>query len=57
MSRHDWLNSDEANAANWQAARGAFLGAVKWGSAAVILGTIGYLRSPVYRGTTVQFKV
>ncbi|KAI9149217.1 hypothetical protein HJFPF1_11266 [Paramyrothecium foliicola] len=56
MGSHDWMTSDEANDAGWVAAKGAFLGAVKWGAAAAILAAVAHVRSPVYRGTTIQFK-
>jgi hypothetical protein len=51
------MASDEANDASWIAAKGAALGAVKWGAVAAILATAAHIRSPVYRGTTIQFKV
>jgi hypothetical protein len=57
MSSHNWMSSDEANDAGWMAARGAALGALKWGAVAAVLGAIAHVRSPVYRGTTIQFKV
>ncbi|MCJ1363257.1 hypothetical protein MMC16_002364 [Acarospora aff. strigata] len=49
--------NEEANAAAWEAARGAVVGAAKWGAATALLGAAGYLLSPIYRGLTVQFKV
>lgn len=51
------MKSDEANDAAWEAGKGAVSGAAKWGAGAAILGVIGYYWSPVYRGTTIQFKV
>ena len=57
MSTHDLMKSAEANDAAWEAAKGASLGAIKWGIGAAIVGAAGYFWSPVYRGTTIQFKV
>ncbi|KOS18694.1 hypothetical protein ESCO_000419 [Escovopsis weberi] len=57
MSSHDPLKSDEAQNAGWEAGKGGLIGAAKWGAAAALLGTAGYVWSPVYRKTTVQFKV
>ncbi|KAH7318579.1 hypothetical protein B0I35DRAFT_432431 [Stachybotrys elegans] len=57
MPSNDGINSEEANVAGWEATQGAVIGALKWGSVAVILGAVGYLKSPVYRTTTIQFKV
>ena len=57
MRTHDSVRDDEANAAAWEAGKGAVLGAVKWGAGAAVLGAIGYVWSPIYRGTTIQFKV
>ncbi|KAF4119652.1 hypothetical protein GMORB2_4561, partial [Geosmithia morbida] len=57
MRSHDVLKTDEANDAAWEAAKGAVVGAAKWGMGTAILGAIGFAWSPVYRGTTVQFKV
>lgn len=51
------MRSEEANDAAWEAARGAGVGAVKWGAGAAVLAAIGYAVSPIYRGTTIQFKV
>ncbi|KAK4242486.1 hypothetical protein C8A03DRAFT_29245 [Achaetomium macrosporum] len=48
---------EEANEASWEATRGAVYGAFKWGVGTALLGGIGYLVSPVYRGLTIQFKV
>ncbi|KAK5993339.1 hypothetical protein PT974_06768 [Cladobotryum mycophilum] len=57
MSSHDPLKSDEARDAGWEAGKGGLVGAAKWGIAAAILGVAGHYWSPVYRKTTVQFKV
>ncbi|UNI18956.1 hypothetical protein JDV02_005185 [Purpureocillium takamizusanense] len=57
MKTHGSLQDEEANAAAWEAGKGALLGAAKWGAGAAILGAIGYVWSPIYRNTTVQFKV
>lgn len=57
MNSHNPLKTEEANAASWEAAKGAGMGAAKWGAAAAILAVVGRVWSPVYRGTTVQFKV
>ena len=57
MPSRDAMKSDEANQAAWEAARGGLIGAAKWGGAAAVLGGIGYLVSPVYRGLTIQFKM
>ncbi|OAA72495.1 hypothetical protein ISF_01568 [Cordyceps fumosorosea ARSEF 2679] len=57
MPSHSPLKTEEANAASWEAAKGAGMGAAKWGAGAVVLAAIGHVWSPVYRGTTVQFKV
>ncbi|KND93547.1 hypothetical protein TOPH_01706 [Tolypocladium ophioglossoides CBS 100239] len=54
---HDAMKSDEANDAAWEAGKGALIGAAKWGAGAAILGAIGYVWSPIYRATTIQFKV
>ncbi|KAH6626075.1 hypothetical protein B0J18DRAFT_130709 [Chaetomium sp. MPI-SDFR-AT-0129] len=48
---------EEAVNASWEATRGAVSGAVKWGVASALLGGIGYVVSPMYRGLTIQFKV
>ncbi|KAI9714778.1 MAG: hypothetical protein M1820_000067 [Bogoriella megaspora] len=58
MREHGNLETDpEANAAAWQAARGAVTGASKWGFVFGVGGILGYAFSPVYRGLTFQFKV
>lgn len=51
------MKTDEANDAAWEAGRGAVIGAAKWGAVAAVLGAAGYVWSPIYRGTTIQFKV
>ncbi|KAK4156302.1 Imidazoleglycerol-phosphate dehydratase-domain-containing protein [Chaetomidium leptoderma] len=51
------IKHDEANEASWEAGRGAVSGALKWGIASALLGGVGYLASPIYRGLTIQFKV
>lgn len=56
-SSYDPLKTEEANAAGWEATKGAGMGAAKWGAGAAILAGIGMIWSPVYRGTTIQFKV
>ncbi|KAI4860544.1 hypothetical protein F4820DRAFT_106255 [Hypoxylon rubiginosum] len=57
MRAHKALESDDAKEAQWEAARGAAVGAVKWGAASAVLGGVGFVFSPLYRGLTVQFKV
>ncbi|KAI0852289.1 hypothetical protein F5Y00DRAFT_258696 [Daldinia vernicosa] len=57
MRAHKALESDDAKEAQWEAARGAAVGAVKWGAASAVLGGLGYAFSPLYRSLTVQFKV
>ncbi|KJZ74216.1 hypothetical protein HIM_06447 [Hirsutella minnesotensis 3608] len=57
MRTHDPLRSEEANDAAWEAGKGAVIGAAKWGACAAVLGAIGYAWSPIYRATTIQFKV
>ncbi|KAI1171930.1 hypothetical protein F4777DRAFT_26441 [Nemania sp. FL0916] len=49
--------SAEAQEAQKEAAKGAGVGAVKWGAASAVLGGLGWAMSPVYRGLTIQFKV
>ncbi|KAI1087540.1 hypothetical protein F5B19DRAFT_63993 [Rostrohypoxylon terebratum] len=51
------LESDDTKEAQWEATRGAAVGAVKWGAASAVLGGVGYMFSPLYRGLTIQFKV
>ncbi|KAF2457033.1 hypothetical protein BDY21DRAFT_32588 [Lineolata rhizophorae] len=58
MRAHGRLKTDEqANAAAWEAARGAGYGAAKWGIFATAVAATGYAVSPLYRGLTFQFKV
>ncbi|KAI2608907.1 uncharacterized protein GGS25DRAFT_492064 [Hypoxylon fragiforme] len=57
MRSHNALESEDAKEAQWEAAQGAAVGAVKWGAASAVLGGVGYLCSPLYRGLTLQFKV
>ncbi|KAJ4321660.1 hypothetical protein N0V84_005214 [Fusarium piperis] len=57
MRSHDAMQSDEANDAAWEAAKGAVMGAAKWGAGAAVLGAAGYVWSPLYRSMTIQFKV
>ena len=57
MRAHKALDSDDANEAQWEAARGAVSGAVKWGAATAALGGAAWALSPLYRGLTIQFKV
>lgn len=57
MKSNALMRSEEANDAAWEAARGAGIGALKWGAGAAVLAAIGYAVSPIYRGTTIQFKV
>ena len=51
------LDSKELEDAQWEAARGAVQGAVKWGAFSAALGGVAYAYSPLYRGLTIQFKV
>ncbi|KAI2466081.1 hypothetical protein F4781DRAFT_407132 [Annulohypoxylon bovei var. microspora] len=57
MRPHRALESEDTKEAQWEATRGAAVGAVKWGAASAVLGGFGYVFSPLYRGLTVQFKV
>lgn len=57
MRSHDAMQSEEANDAAWEAAKGAVMGAAKWGAGAAVLGAAGYVWSPLYRSMTIQFKV
>ncbi|KAF2490655.1 hypothetical protein BU16DRAFT_596954 [Lophium mytilinum] len=54
---HKSLDDADAKEAGWEAARGAGVGAMKWGAFAGLCGVTAYTFSPVYRGLTVQFKV
>lgn len=57
MPSHDVIKAGEANEAAWEAGKGGLIGAAKWGTAAAVLGAVAYGWSPVYRSTTIQFKV
>ncbi|KAK6836703.1 hypothetical protein PG995_006230 [Apiospora arundinis] len=57
MKPHDALNASDVTEAQWEATRGAAIGAAKWGAASAILGAAAYAFSPIYRGLTIQFKV
>ncbi|KAL7625240.1 hypothetical protein AAE478_004455 [Parahypoxylon ruwenzoriense] len=57
MRSHKALESDDAKEAQGEAVRGAAVGAVKWGAATAVLGGLGYVFSPLYRGLTIQFRV
>ncbi|KAF7561301.1 hypothetical protein G7046_g2843 [Stylonectria norvegica] len=57
MRKDDLMKSEEANDAAWEAGKGALLGAAKWGAGAAVVAAAGYWWSPIYRGTTIQFKV
>ncbi|KXT17571.1 hypothetical protein AC579_6164 [Pseudocercospora musae] len=58
VRKHGSLTKDEEiNEASWVAARGAAVGAAKWGVFSILAGAAGHAFSPVYRGLTVQFKV
>ncbi|CCE27664.1 hypothetical protein E4U22_003973 [Claviceps purpurea] len=57
MRSHDPLRSEEVEAAGREAGKGALVGAAKWGLGAAVLGAIGYKWWPVYRGTTIQYKI
>jgi len=53
----DLKNDAELNEASWEAAKGAAVGAARWGLYTAFLGGAAYLYSPIYRGLTIQFKV
>ncbi|KAF2764265.1 hypothetical protein EJ03DRAFT_33837 [Teratosphaeria nubilosa] len=56
--KYDKLVEDsELETAMWTAARGAIVGAAKWGAFSAVAAGLGYAFSPVYRGLTFQFKV
>ncbi|KAF7549044.1 hypothetical protein G7Z17_g6666 [Cylindrodendrum hubeiense] len=55
--RTEGMKSEEATDAAWEATKGGLMGAAKWGAGVALLGTAGFFWSPVYRGTTIQFKV
>ncbi|PFH57796.1 hypothetical protein XA68_14560 [Ophiocordyceps unilateralis] len=57
MRSHDGAQSEEADEAAWEAAKGAAIGATKWAAGAAVLGAVAYVWSPIYRATTIQFKV
>lgn len=57
MRGHDELHTEEASNAAREAGKGALIGGAKWGCVAAVLGGIGYAYWPVYRGTTIQFKM
>ncbi|KAK8199489.1 hypothetical protein HDK77DRAFT_137063 [Phyllosticta capitalensis] len=58
MRRHGSLEKDEEiNSAAWVAARGAGVGAAKWGIYSAVLAGAGWMFSPIYRNLTIQFKV
>ena len=57
MPSENQAKHEEAVDASWEATRGAISGAIKWGIGTALLGGVGYLASPVYRGLTIQFKV
>ncbi|TKA31089.1 hypothetical protein B0A50_02057 [Salinomyces thailandicus] len=51
------MHDEELNSAAWVAARGAAVGAAKWGLFSAVAAGVGLLYSPMYRGLTIQFKV
>jgi len=51
------LETEEASHAQMEAVRGAGVGALKWGAASALLGGLGQIMSPIYRGLTIQFKL
>ncbi|MCJ1483475.1 hypothetical protein MMC06_003642 [Schaereria dolodes] len=58
MRSHASQDKDtEANAAAYEAAKGAAVGAAKWGLPFLGLSLAGYVLSPIYRSLTIQFKV
>ncbi|KAF5879426.1 putative imidazoleglycerol-phosphate dehydratase protein [Botrytis fragariae] len=57
MHQTGGLRNEEANAAAWEAGKGAAVGGAKWGLFAAALGGAGYALSPIYKGLTIQFKV
>ncbi|KAI5461263.1 hypothetical protein BGZ63DRAFT_424168 [Mariannaea sp. PMI_226] len=57
MHSSDGMRGEEATNAAQEATKGGLMGAAKWGVGAAILGAAGYFWSPLYRGTTIQFKV
>ncbi|RDA88345.1 hypothetical protein CP532_5644 [Ophiocordyceps camponoti-leonardi (nom. inval.)] len=57
MRSHDTLQNEEADEASREAAKGAIIGAAKWAAGAAVVGAAAFIWSPVYRTTTIQFKV
>ncbi len=57
MRSHDAMKDEEAEAAAWEAAKGAGYGALKYGALMGVLGGLAYTSWPLYRGLTIQFKV
>ncbi|KAK4501856.1 hypothetical protein PRZ48_007665 [Zasmidium cellare] len=58
MRKHGSLTKDEEiNEASWVAARGAAVGACKWGLFSAVAAGVAFTFSPLYRGLTIQMKV
>ncbi|KAI9864565.1 MAG: hypothetical protein M1813_003054 [Trichoglossum hirsutum] len=58
MRHHGGIDNDkEANAAAYEAAKGAVSGAAQWGIYTALLGAAAFAFSPIYRGLTIQFRV
>ncbi|KAL2760770.1 hypothetical protein ACRALDRAFT_1059488 [Sodiomyces alcalophilus JCM 7366] len=57
MRSYDWMNNEDVAQAEWEATRGGIVGAAKWGAVFAVLGGIGQVYSPLYRGLTIQFKL
>ncbi|KAM0332951.1 hypothetical protein ACHAQA_001607 [Verticillium albo-atrum] len=57
MAPHSPLETSEANEAAWEATRGAFTGAARWGAVAAVFGGAAQYFSPLYKGMTIQFKI
>lgn len=51
------MRDEEATAGAWEAAKGAVIGATKWGVGTAIFGAAMWGFSPIYRGLTFQFRV
>jgi predicted lipid-binding transport protein (Tim44 family) len=51
------MKNEEANQAAWEASKGGLAGAAKMGVVTALAGAVGFAMSPLYRGTTIQFKV
>lgn len=51
------MNDEETSTAAWEAVKGGLVGSLKWGAASAVVGFLAYTRYPIYRQTTVQFKV